>query len=631
MFLDVSAPRLLIAPLLVCLTIALSAATYAQALSTTSAGIQINMNVNGDAKIVTFAFNDAATGTPITTARPAAWMQLRRSEQASEELGCEAKAMQLSTGSLGARADVDLNTYRLVTLNEDSTVAFINPLVKLNNSRLESIVQLPSKGYDWVLSRRTQRLYISLRDTGQIAVIDALLRRLIKIIDLQPDALPTRMVMDDDADTVWVGLDGRNEVLALDAQNMQVKARVEVAAGLHTLALATGEPWVWVTNAQHGSVSIIHRTTLRKHAEVPVGKGPVSVAWSAAARRAVVLSIEDGLLSQVDPVSATVTQRIALERGVLQAALFDAGRYVLTINHRLHRASLIDLAASRVVGEASTTQNPDQIIITREFAYVRGQASPHVTLLALKEARAGKLSVATVSLGRKAPGDEAAGVNVALAMVLAPEGNGIYIANATDKTIYRYTEGLMAANGSFSNYARAARGLMVLDTSLAQTEAGVFSTAFAIAQPGRYDVVVRNANPAFVACFVTQIDKAQTPPTLAQAPVLRLQGLEQTATGEYTLRVHLQAVQGGLPEDATLLLFAQQKAWLQRIALQRDLPAGLLWAQLRVPEGVSAQEIQAMVSAPSQGLSFSAGYLGVLSNMMQQTLLDIGAAPAAAP
>jgi hypothetical protein len=50
-----------------------------------------------------------------------------------------------------------------------------------------------------------------------------------------------------------------------------------------------------------------------------------------------------------------------------------------------------------------------------------------------------------------------------------------------------------------------------------------------------------------------------------------------------------------------------------------------------VPEGVSAQEIQAMVSAPSQGLSFSAGYLGVLSNMMQQTLLDIGAAPAAVP
>jgi YVTN family beta-propeller protein len=589
-----------------------------QSASTVASGIQIDMAIDSETKVAKFALKDASTLAAVTNARPAAWMQLRRSEQASEELSCEAKAMQLSTGSLGARADVDLNTYRLITLNEDATVAFINPLVRLNNSRLEAIVQLPSKGYDWVLSRRTQRLFISLRDVGKIAVVDALQRRLIKTIDLQADALPTRMVMDDDADTVWVGLDGRSEVLALDAQTMQIKAQIEVAAGLHTLALAPGEPWLWVTNAQHGSVSIIHRTTLRKQADVPVGKGPVSVAWSTAARRAVVLSIEDGVLSQVDPVSAAVTHRIALERGVLQMALFEGGRYALTINHRLHRASLIDLAASRVADEVPVTQNPDQIIITREFAYVRGQSSPNVTMLNLKQARAGKLSVATVSLGRKAPGEEEAGVNVASAMVSAPEGNGIYIANAADKTIYRYTEGLMAANGSFSNYRRAARGLMVLDTSLAQTDPGVFSAAFTVAQPGRYDVVLRNANPAFIACFVTQIEHDVVPTATAQVPAPRLMGFERMTSGDYTLRVHLQAANQVTPEDAALLLFAPQKGWQQRMPLQLDAATGVLWTQLRLPDNIKAEEIQAMVSAPSLGLSFSAGYLGVLSKMTQQ-------------
>jgi YVTN family beta-propeller protein len=597
--------------------------THAEVLSTTSAGVEINLNIDSSNKIATFAFKDASTGAPVATARPAAWMQLRRSEQASEELSCEAKAMQLSTGSLGSRADVDLNTYRLVTLNDDSTVAFINPLVKLSNSRLEAIVQLPSKGYDWVLSRRTQRLFISLRETGQIAVIDILQRRLIKLIDIFADALPTRMVMDDDAETLWIGLDGRNSVLALDARSMQVRAQVEVAAGLHTLAITSDQPWLWVTNSEHGSVSIIHRTSLHKLADIPVGKRPISVAWSMAAQRAIVLSIEDGVLSQVDPVSATVTHHLVLARGVLQAVLFDGGRYAITINHQSHRASLIDLASSRVIDEVPVVQHPDQAIISKEFAYVRGQSSPNVTLLNLAQARTGKLAVSTVSLGRKAPGDEVAGTNVAAAMALAPEGNGIYIANAADKTIYRYTEGLMAANGSLSNYARAIRGLMVLDTSLSQIDTGVFSASFAVAQAGRYDVVVRNANPSLAACFVAQIDHITTSNRATQTPLPNRVTVEADASGRYLFHLNLQAANGTVPEDGILFLFAQQHGWQQRSHLQRDTKSGTLWSGLQLPAHIDPSQVQAMVSAPSLGLSFSAGHLGILSQLLHPQLSSL--------
>lgn len=591
--------------------------SHAQALQTVAAGVQIEARVDADAKLATFTLKDASTGTPIASAKPAAWMQLRRSELAAEELSCQDKAMQFSKASLGSRADADLNTYRLVTLNEDSTIAFINPLVRLNNSRLEAIVQLPSKGYDWVLSRRTQRLFVSLRETGQIAVIDTLQRKLVKIIDIQADALPTRMVMDEDADMVWVGLDGRNNVLAIDAVSMQIKAQVDAASGLHTLEMVRQEPWLWVTNAQSDSVSIIHRTQLRKIADVPVGKNPVSVAWSVAARRAVVLSIADGTLAQVDPTSASVTQRIALERGVIQSALFDEGRYAIAINHSLHRASLIDLAASRVLDEVPVTQNPDQLLISRQFAYVRGQSSPHVTMLNLAQARSGKLSLSTVSLGRQAPGEDKAAVAPAAAMALAPEGNGIYLANAPDKTIYRYTEGLMAANGSFSNYKRAARGLMVLDTSLTQSEAGVFSASFALTHSGRYDIVVRNANPAFTACFVTQIDLPKPIAVAVRTPSPRLISIAPNADG-YVFLLTLEPTAKYLPEDATLLLFAQHSGWQLRIPLEADAVTQALRARVRLPDGVQANEIQAMISVPSLALSFSSGYLGVFSEMLRQ-------------
>lgn len=362
---------------------------------------------------------------------------------------------------------------------------------------------------------------------------------------------------------------------------------------------------------------------MKKMAEVPVGKGPVSVAWSAAAQRAIVLSIEDGVLSQVDPVSAKVTHHLVLTRGVLQSALFDGGRYAITINHQSHRASLIDLASSRVVDEVPVAQHPDQVIISREFAYVRGQSSPNVTLLNLAQARTGKLSVSTVSLGRKAPRDEAAGINVATAMALAPEGNGIYIANAADKTIYRYTEGLMAANGSLSNYARAIRGLMVLDTSLAQIDAGVFSASFAVAKAGRYDVVVRNANPALVACFVAQIDHITTSNMATQTPLPNRVTVEMDASGRYLLRLNLQAANGTVPEDGILFLFAQQQGWQQRSHLRRDVKSGILSSSLQLPAHIDPSQVQAMVSAPSLGLSFSVGYLGILSQLLHPQLSSL--------
>jgi hypothetical protein len=590
---------------------------YSQTDRVVSAGVQIDLKLDQTEKIATFTFIDASTASQITAARPAAWMQLRRSEQITDELSCEAKAMQLSTGSLGSRADVDMNTYRLVTLNEDATVAFINPLIKLNNSRLESIVQLPSKGYDWVLSQRTKRLFISLRETSQIAIIDTLQRRLLKTIDVATHSLPTRMALDEDTDTVWVGLDGLTEIVAVDTRTLVVKAQVQVQAGLHTLSLVPNEPWLWVTNAKTGSVSIVHRTTFQKHADVYVGKSPVSVEWSNAARRAVVLSIADGVLSQIDPLTSTVTHRLVLENGVLKTAMFDGGRYAIAINHKSNRASLLDLASSSVLDEAPVTQNPDQILITREFAYVRGQGSPNVTLLNIKQARAGKFSVATVALGRKAPFDEEAGVNVASAMFLAPEGNGIYIANAADKSIYRYTEGLLAANGSFSNYARAARGLMVLDSSLAQSEPGVFSAVFNAPKSGRYDVVIRNANPAFVACFIAQINQSDSQVLLPETPTPQFLNIAKIADSEY--EVHVSLKNGKIvPNDAVLLAITQQGGWQQRFLFQIDKLTQTLVTRVRIPEGASIDDVQVMVSSASFNLRFSDGYLGFFSKLIEK-------------
>jgi hypothetical protein len=67
-------------------------------------------------------------------------------------------------------------------------------------------------------------------------------------------------------------------------------------------------------------------------------------------------------------------------------------------------------------------------------------------------------------------------------MVPAPEGNSVLIANPADRVIYYYSEGMAAPMGSFQNYRREPRALMVVDRSLREVTSGVYTTYDEVAQ-----------------------------------------------------------------------------------------------------------------------------------------------------
>src|SRR6185503_2958391 len=89
--------------------------------------------------------------------------------------------------------------------------------------------------------------------------------------------------------------------------------------------------------------------------------------------------------------------------------------------------------------------------------------------------------------GEKAPGDSTAR-SPANAIVPAPEEGAVLVANPADKMIYYYTEGMAAPMGSFQNYKRDPRALLVMDNSLRETARGVYSTTARLNSPGQYDV-----------------------------------------------------------------------------------------------------------------------------------------------
>ncbi len=546
----------------------------------TAGGVAVNFEYaaqeTSSGGITRLSFEDAASGRALGGVQPVAWWVARRSP-AQIETACRDRARSLAAGSLGSRADVDLNAYRLVTLNQDRTVAFLDPFVKLHTSRLQGLVELPGLGHDALWLRESRLLIVSVPEADAVAVIDTSTRRLRGLVKFEAGSQPTRLVRDRDASRVWVGLDGRGEVALLDAVALASSQRLAVGKpGLLLLAVADDAPLMAVTNAQSDEAVIIDRGTRAVIKRRSVDAQASALAWSAAAR-AFVVSSASGSLSLLGEADAA-HRRIALEAGTLTLALADGGRLALVANAATNTVTLVDLATGRVQASTPVAKHPDQIVMTADYAYVRSVGTAAVTMLPLSGARSGRLEPVRLPLGSAAPVTMPRAINPALPMIVpAPEGRGAWIAHAPDRALYRYTEGLMAAAGSLGNDKRQPRGLIVLDDKLRERSEGRFEAYTQPPHGGTYDVIVALGQPAMAACFTVQVagpSAEQTAQALVRLHATVL-GAQRDADGSMRLELTLRgAKEATLPTlvDVELMVFDARTQWQQRTWLREEAP-----------------------------------------------------------
>lgn len=136
---------------------------------------------------------ERASGSPLRYApgQLAAWLQRQRPALSEGELSCRDRVKSLVSTGIGRRADVDLNTYRILTLNADRTLAVINPFVALNNAKLESIVPLPGTPLGWVQLAARGQVWVLLAGAPlRVAAVDLQRRRVTRTLALGGDAEP---------------------------------------------------------------------------------------------------------------------------------------------------------------------------------------------------------------------------------------------------------------------------------------------------------------------------------------------------------------------------------------------------------------------------------------------------------
>lgn len=528
--------------------------------------------VAGSDATVTFRLSDARTGSPLTGLHPNGWINSNRLSHAPNEAECKDQIKYLSGGLLSARAEIDLNSYLVLTINHDKTISVINPLVSFSKTKLESLITLPGTGADWALSKKKELLYVTLPEQSMVAVIDTQTRKIVSQVLTGEKTRPTRIQFQPDGRYLWVGLDGKPSVAVIDPKTNKLASTIAVGEGLHSITFTADSRFAYITNSDSGTVTAIDTNTLSKVAELNVAKTPVAVAYSSASRLIYAASVNGETISVIDPAKQQVIANIGIGRGVVALRFEPKGRYGFAVNQVESTVSVIDASTNTLIGSTAVVKEPDQVVFTGRYAYIRGLASEKFSLIELRDVPGGKISTVDVQGGQRPATDVAADIGVADMIAPIPEGNGAMIANAADGMFYYYTEGMMAPMGSFSNYKRRPRALLILDRSLSEVSPGIYSTPVKLTKAGNFVVPFFINQPQLVNCF--QLSVAESPDKESELArgVIQIEPLfkgAQFKTGEpVKIRFKITDSATNTPvsklEDVHVLAFEPPGLWQQR-------------------------------------------------------------------
>jgi YVTN family beta-propeller protein len=560
--------------------------------------------VEGEHVRVTVSVTDGHTGRPLAGLYPAAWMDLLPPGEEATGESCRKKVEGFLGGSLISRAELDLNVFYVVTLNEEPTVTVVDPLFGFGGSKLLARIRLGAPGYDWALTGDQKRLFVSVPELGDVAVIETADWELVTRAEVP--GTPRRVALQPDGAFLWVSHDEGVSMVGTSA--LKELARIPTGAGPHELAFSADGRFAFVANAGAGTVSVVDVAERRKLRDVEVGGRPVSLAFSAAAR-ALYVSDQTGGIVAIDGEGGGVVARVAVDAGVGQVRVTPDGRLALAVNPEKDSLYVVDTATNRLAQNGEMEDGPTEIAFSDELAYVSHHGSDLVLTLPLAALGAPGEPIQVIDFpGGTAPAGRRSADSAAAAMIQAPGAPAMLVANHGDASIYFYKEGMAAPMGQFKNYGRQPKGVLVVDRSLDEKRPGSYETAARLRRPGRYDLAFFLDSPRVVHCFPLTVEED---PELAEGrrPKLAVEPVAvpvEVVVGQpVELAFRLTDPRTGQPlvglDDVAVLAVLAPGVWHER-GLAADAGDGVYRLRLTPPEeGV----YYLYLASPSREVSFN--------------------------
>lgn len=509
---------------------------------------------------VRFTLTDVASGQPIRRAHPAAWLSRRSNLPGAQPRTCAEKVREFLGGSVFGRADLDLNGFQVLALNDDATITVVDPLFGFGGTRLLAMIELPGVGEDWALTPDGKTIVVTVPTADRIVIVDTATWTIRKKLESSPR--PRRVTVQPDGHYAWIAGEKGVDVVALDRS--EITARLTTGSGRHEIAFDADSRWAFVSNATERTLSVIDVRSLATSKDIALGVTPTALAYSRAAQAVYVTSETGAAIAVVDAAKHEVVARVEAAPGAAEIRFAPSERYALVACPAGDLVLVLDAATNRIVQRAKIERGPEQFAFSGDLAFVRRRGTASVGMIPLaeigRENRA--LPVAEFTGGEAAFGTR---TTPAGGLMAAPGEAAVVVANPADKAIYYYMEGMAAPMGNFGNYGRQPRAVLVLDRSLAEIAPGTYETTADLPAAGDYDAVFFVDSPRITYCFDARIDA--DPENLARrTPAVWLEPLSPAvaAAGQPVrsrFRIHAGQSLAPAPADLTVRTLLAPGVW----------------------------------------------------------------------
>lgn len=573
--------------------------------------------VEGQPVRVEFKVTDS-TGQPVSRLYPAAWLDRLPTDRTEEAVdACKQKVQTFLGGGLMAEPEGNLNVYHLLALNDDKSVSVVDPLFGYGGTKLLALIELEANGEDWAATPNSDRVFVSVPAADHVAVIDTVQWKLERTVPV--GARPVQVALQNDGRYVWIAAEGTRAgfvgsgVTVIDTASLAVVAHLATGSGPHQITFSGDDRFALVTNGRDQSLTVVDIATLKPIRTMALDVTPMWIDWSASAQNAYISSREGGVVV-VSPERAEPITRIPTEPGLGRIKISPDGRWAAVVSPTKNVVHFIDTALNRTVKTADVEKTPDQVTFNGDLAYIHHAASEDILMISLRTVAAPGEQVSAVDFtgGQKIPAEGTLPSPGEL-MMKAPGGDAMLVANPADGAVYYYKEGMAAPMGSFQNYSRSPRAILVVDRSLRERRPGIYDTVVRLGRPGDYDLALFASSPALRHCFPLEV--AENPVLYRERLSKRLQievlaptGIEIQVGQLVTLRFRARDAATDEPReglaDLQALVFLSPGVWQQRMTTKPQPDGSYELSFTPTEEGVYM-------------VSFSVPSLGIGANRMR--------------
>jgi YVTN family beta-propeller protein len=461
----------------------------------------------GDFADVEFRITDAQTGTPVKGIYPAVWLDIAKpwdQPDLESEVSCKDRVQLYMQGLVGVRPLVDLNSYFVLVMNQDSTVSVIDPIIGVAGiTKLYASINLIAPGAEWAKTRDEKFIFISMPTKDQVALVDLTTFKVISNIDAGD--IPVRVALQPDEKYLWVannhGEADKGGVSIIDVDTQQKIGFIATGAGHHELTFSHDSRFAYVSNRDKGSITVIDTASLEQVKTVAVGEQVIGIAYSQKSESLYASDGESGQISVIDKNTHSIKKRIKLKTGVGPIGVTQQGRWMIAANSHEDEVYAIDVATNELVHTVPVGRKPYQLAFSRAFVYVRSMGTERVSMIEINHLNnMDKVPVPSFQAGPNAPG-KTPDLSLASAISEAPGEAAVLVVSPSDNTVYYYMEGMNAPMGNFRNYGHRPRAVQVADRTLREEKDGLYHAKVRIPAAGTYDVAFLMESPSLIHCF----------------------------------------------------------------------------------------------------------------------------------